>query len=190
MALFSGEFEQTIDAKHRLAISASLREQADPRKDGRDFYVVLGPNRNLHLYPGRHFDRLEALRRKTPLPTRRTQRLDTLFAFTRKVRPDTQGRIVLPEKLLERSRIDRKVMLVGLGNRIEIWPLEDWAAEAERRLAEHAEIFYDMADLLEQDATAREDAPGDRRVQADEQDRQDSTDQEPEQDSQGESGSS
>ena len=51
MALFVGEFDQVIDAKHRLAIPSPLREPLDPKQDGTEFYLVLGPDRHLWLYP-------------------------------------------------------------------------------------------------------------------------------------------
>ena len=70
MPLFVGEFEQAIDAKHRLAIPMALREQMDPDDDGSNFILVLGPDRHLWLYPDQWYKRLLASFRRSPLVTR------------------------------------------------------------------------------------------------------------------------
>ena len=105
MALLIGEFETTIDAKHRLAVNSSFREQIDPEEDGSNFILVLGPDRHLWLYPDESYRRLLASLKRSPLPGRRTRRIDLLFAMARLVKPDKQGRIVLPEKSMERAVI-------------------------------------------------------------------------------------
>ena len=58
MAVFVGEFDQTLDPKHRLAVPAALREQVDPAEDGSNYYLVLGPDRHLRLYPDRYYQKL------------------------------------------------------------------------------------------------------------------------------------
>jgi len=96
VALLIGEFEQTIDAKHRLAISSALREQIHPDEDGKQIILVLGPDRHLWLYPDLYYRRLVATLRRSPLPDRQTRRIDLLFAMARVLKPDAQGRVVLP----------------------------------------------------------------------------------------------
>src|SRR6056297_1508774 len=99
MATFVGEFEQSIDdAKHRLAICSALREQIDAEEDGKNFILVLGPDKHLWLYPDKYYRRLLASLKRSPLPDRQTRKIGLLFAMARVVKPDSQGRIVLPEK--------------------------------------------------------------------------------------------
>ena len=71
MGLFVGEFDQVIDAKHRLAIPAPLREQLNPDQDGKDFYLVLGPDRHLWLYPDLYYRRMLEPLQRSPLPSRK-----------------------------------------------------------------------------------------------------------------------
>ncbi|MCY4455828.1 MAG: division/cell wall cluster transcriptional repressor MraZ, partial [Chloroflexi bacterium] len=42
---------------------------------------------------------------------------------------DRQGRILVPQEMREQAGLDGRVSLVGLGDYIEIWDPERWAAE-------------------------------------------------------------
>ena len=111
MALFVGEFDVLIDSKHRLAIPAALREQIVPEEDGKNMFLVLGPDRHLWLYPDLYYRKLVARLRRSPLPSRQTRRIDLLFAMARMVKPDAQGRVVLPEKSMQRAVVSDSVTL-------------------------------------------------------------------------------
>ncbi len=148
MALLIGEFETTIDAKHRLAVNSSFREQIDPEEDGSNFILVLGPDRHLWLYPDESYRRLLASLKRSPLPDRRTRRIDLLFAMARLVKPDKQGRIVLPEKSMERAVISSEVTLTGVFDHIEIWPRAEWERHVEESLPTYGEVLYDASDHL------------------------------------------
>jgi MraZ protein len=146
MALLIGEFEQTIDAKHRLAISSSLREQIEPKEDGKDFILVLGPDRHLWLYPDQYYRRLLATLKRSPLPDRQTRRIDLLFAMARFIKADGQGRVVLPEKSMQRAIISEKVTLVGVFDHIEIWPAQEWDTHVRDSLPTYGEMLYEVSE--------------------------------------------
>ncbi|MBL7132982.1 MAG: hypothetical protein ISS78_02685 [Phycisphaerae bacterium] len=148
MALFVGEFEQVIDAKHRLAISSALREQIVPETDGRDFILVLGPDRHLWLYPDQYYRRLLATLRRSPLPSRERRKTDLFFAMARLLKPDGQGRVVLPEKSMKRSVIADHVTLAGNDDHIEIWPTDEWERRVEAELDGYGEMLYEASDKL------------------------------------------
>jgi len=152
MALFVGEFEQTIDAKHRLAISAALREQIAPSEDGENFFLVLGPDRHLWLYPDAYYRRLVARLKRSPLPSRDTRKIDLLFAMARLVKPDSQGRIVLPERSMQRAVAASKVTLVGVFDHIEIWPTEQWERHVEQALPSYGEVLYQAAERMQSES--------------------------------------
>ncbi len=148
MALLIGEFEATIDAKHRLAINASLREQIEPNEDGDNFVLVLGPDRHLWLYPDKYYRRLLATLKRSPLPDRQTRKIDLLFAMARLVKSDSQGRVVLPEKSMQRAVIDKRVTLVGIYDHIELWPSEDWERHVEEALPTYGEVLYEASERV------------------------------------------
>ena len=148
MALFVGEFDVTIDAKHRLAIPAPLRDQMAPAEDGRDFYLLLGPDLHLCLYPDLYYRRMLQPIQGSPLPSRRSRKFDLLFAMARVLKPDSQGRVVLPEKSMQRAVISEQVTLVGKGDHIELWPTQEWERYVEQALPRYGEDVLDAGDGL------------------------------------------
>jgi len=148
MALLIGEFEQTIDGKHRLAVSSGIREQINPSQDGKNFILVLGPDHHLWLYPDEYYRRLLASLRRSPLPDRGSRKIELLFAMARPVKPDSQGRVVLPERSIQRAVISDRVTLVGNFDHVEIWPSEEWERHVAESLPTYGEMLYEAADRL------------------------------------------
>ena len=149
MALFVGEFEVGVDAKHRMPIPMALRDGIVPEEDGRSFILVLGPDRHLWLYPDQAYRRLLATLRRSPLPDRQSRRINLLFAMARIVKPDKQGRIVLPEKSMHRAKVSDAVTLVGGYDHIEIWPTDEWERHVQDGLPTYGDVLYEAADRLQ-----------------------------------------
>jgi MraZ protein len=148
MALLIGEFETLVDAKHRLAINASFREQIVPAEDGENWILVLGPDRHLWLYPDLAYRKVLAKLQPSPLPDRNTSKISLLFAMARYLKSDSQGRVVLPEKSMERAIIGEQVTLVGMYDHIEIWPTEDWDRNVQTQLEGYGDRLLDAGQRL------------------------------------------
>ena len=148
MALFVGEFETTIDGKHRLAISSEFRQQIVPDEDGEGFVLTLGPDRHLWLYPELYYRRLLATLKRSPLPTRAAGKLTVFFGTARLVKPDSQGRIVLPGKSMNRAIVSEKVTMVGNDDHLEIWPSEEWDRHVEQMMPTYGQTLYEAADRM------------------------------------------
>jgi MraZ protein len=146
MALLIGEFEQTIDAKHRLAVNMAIRELIDPQEDGENFIAMLGPDRHLWLYPDKLYRRLLESQPRSPLPDRHSRKIDLMYAMARLVKPDAQGRIVLPEKLMQRAVIADAVTLAGVYDHIEIWPTVEWERHVAETLPKYGDEIFDAAE--------------------------------------------
>lgn len=157
MAFFFGDYEQTIDAKRRLAITAALRELIDPGVDGENFILFLGPDRHLWLYPDLYYRRLIVTMRRSPLPSRQHEKIALYFAMARLLKSDAQGRVVLPDKSMQRATISKQVTLVGVNDHIEIWPSDEWNARVERELPSLGEALYEAANLLSREAAGGEE---------------------------------
>lgn len=154
MALFVGEFDQVVDDKRRLSIGSALRGQIDPEADGQGFYLVLGSDRHLWLYPDKYYQTLVATLKRSPLPTRGKQKLGLFFAMARHLKPDSQGRVVLPEKSMQRADVTAEVTLVGHDDHIEIWPRDQWEAFVDEHLPTYGEALLEAGEQL-----ARESSP-------------------------------
>ena len=148
MAFFFGDYEQTIDAKRRLPIAMALRELIKPDEDGENFMLFLGPDRHLWLYPDEYYRRLTATMKRSPLPTREYRKIGLYFATARLLKCDAQGRVVLPEKSMQRADISKQVTVVGMDDHIEIWPTDQWDARLASELPSLGEALIEAARQL------------------------------------------
>lgn len=147
MLLLTGEYEHIVDGKSRVLISTKLRSQIDADEHGSNFYLVLGANGILCLYPEKYFEQIvlsAAPRSSAPDETVMFERMS--FALASKVELDGQGRLLLNEKLRKRAGLKEHVTLVGVRDHIELWNSENW----EQYLADH------MAQYQKQMSQARQ----------------------------------
>ncbi len=152
MPIFTGEHEQTIGAKRRLAINSALREEQLP-EDGERFYLVLGPDKHLWLYPDEYYRRLASSMKRSLLPNRQVAKMSLFFAMARLLKPDAQGRVVLPEKSLRRAGLENveNVTLVGKGDHIEIWAADEWDRFMDEAMPSYEDMLYEAAERLDSD---------------------------------------
>lgn len=76
-------------------------------------------------------------------PIRDTERF--ILAQAYEVSPDEQGRIVIPEKLGEYSKLGEDVYFVGLGDRVEIWSKTLWEAREKEIVNKAAEFIEQLS---------------------------------------------
>ncbi|MFA5251167.1 MAG: hypothetical protein WC454_01105 [Phycisphaerae bacterium] len=127
MLLLTGEYEHVIDGKSRVLISNKLRSQIDADEHGSNFYLVLGANGILCLYPERYFERIAlAVTPGTTAPDEAVAFERISFALASKVELDHQGRLLLNERLRKRAGLKDQVTLVGVRDHIELWNSENW----------------------------------------------------------------
>ena len=150
MPFFTGEHESKIGAKRRLAINSALREELLP-EDGDRFYLVLGPEKRLWLYPDGYYRKLAASLKRSILPSQPARDLSLFFAMARLLKPDGQGRVILPEKSIQRAGLVgvEGVMLVGERDHIAIWPEDEWEKNVEAKMPNYRDMLYEAAKALD-----------------------------------------
>jgi MraZ protein len=127
MLLLTGEYQHVIDAKSRVLISNKLRSQIDSDEHGNNFYLVLGANGILCLYPEKYFERIAlALAPGTTAPDEAVAFERISSALATRVELDRQGRLLLNERLRKRAGLKEQVTLVGVRDHIELWNSENW----------------------------------------------------------------
>jgi MraZ protein len=89
----------------------------------------------LAIYPLPEWERIE--RDIQNLPTlkpavKRFQRL--MLGYATDLELDGNGRMLLPQSLREYARLDKKLVLVGQGNKLELWSEALWFAERDQAL--------------------------------------------------------
>ena len=110
-----GRFEHNIDAKGRLFVPAKLRE-----KLGLSFIAAAVMDHCVCLYSVEEWEKLqEGLAQMPMTKARKLQRYLSANAVDAQV--DTQGRMLLPKHLLEYVGLEKEALVIGAGNRVEIW---------------------------------------------------------------------
>jgi MraZ protein len=134
MLLLTGEYQHVVDNKSRVLISTRLRSQIDVDEHGSNFYLVLGANGILCLYPEKYFEQIAlAVAPGATAPDEAVAFERISFALASKVELDRQGRLLLNERLRRRAGLKDHITLVGVRDHIELWNNESW----EQYLSDH-----------------------------------------------------
>jgi len=127
MLLLTGEYQHVVDEKSRVLISNKLRNQIDSEEHGSNFYLVLGANGILCMYPEKYFERLVlSVAPNTTAPDEAVAFERMSFALASKIELDSQGRLLLNENLRKRAGLKDRITLVGVRDHIELWNSENW----------------------------------------------------------------
>ena len=123
----TGTYEHSIDAKGRLFIPAKLREEL-----GVTFYLAMGVDECLAIYPQETWNRFTE--KFASLPMSQSAAMRPLFANASKCELDSQGRIVIPQKLIKNAGLEMDAVIIGVNDRAEIWSAETWNAREEEEM--------------------------------------------------------
>ncbi len=138
MLMLTGEYEHSLDGKGRLFVSNKLRNQIDVQEYGSSFFLTMGANGILCLYPEKYFQQIAlagAPGTAAPDETVAFERLS--FALASKVELDRQGRLLLNEKIRRRANLGTDLTLVGVRDHIELWNTEDWESYLTGHLSQY-----------------------------------------------------
>jgi len=120
-----GTYFHQVDQKNRFRIPAKLKE-----KLGSDLVVTIGSGGALELFSKEELD--SSVLQKLPtisLFDETAQRsLRILLSSAHELEEDNQGRFLLPASLRTHAEIIKDIVIIGVGNRAEIWAKEKWEA--------------------------------------------------------------
>lgn len=123
MTHFIGIYRYKVDIKNRLFIPAKMR------KGVMDFILTNGLDGCLFIYPKNNWkvlvDKFENMPLDDKYQERAFKRAFLSNAIETKV--DGQGRIIIPQGLYIQAKIDKEIVILGVGNRLEIWAKERWS---------------------------------------------------------------
>ena len=133
--MFRGANKLTLDAKGRMVMPTRYRERLQEICGG-NLVVTVDKDRCLLIYPLPDWEEIE--RKLMRLPTlnpqaRRLQRL--MVGHATEIDLDGHGRLLLPPKLREFGMLTRDAMLIGQGQRFELWDEARWDARRDEWLA-------------------------------------------------------
>ena len=127
--MFKGATQLNLDGKGRIAIPVRYRDFLLGYGAG-ELILTADADGCLLLYPQPAWqticDKLLALSALNP-QIRALQRL--LIGHAEMVQMDATGRILISPALRSYATLDKSVMLVGLGNKFELWDAEKWQTQ-------------------------------------------------------------
>jgi MraZ protein len=141
--MFIGEYNHNLDSKGRLAIPAKFRVSL---KKGA--VVTKGLDNCLFLYSKEQWQKMAEKLASLPTSQAKARAFARhMIAGAMDLEFDSQGRITLPEYLRNFADLNRKTIIAGLYNHLEIWDEEAWnkyKKQAEKNSNDIAESLGDL----------------------------------------------
>lgn len=117
-----GQFEHNLDEKNRLAIPVKLRRELKGT-----LIITRGLDKCLFVLVEKEWNKLINKIAELPLGKKEARALSrVMLAGAQDVSLDRLGRVIIPEYLKKYAGILKKAVVVGVNNRLEIWPKEKW----------------------------------------------------------------
>jgi len=141
--IYTGTYELTVDPKNRLSIPAGIRSSMDAERDGARLYLVPGGRqRTLALYADRYFERYaEEYHASLEANDEKEDFEQVFYAMATVLDIDKQGRVVVPQRILDYSGIGKKVTVAGQRDHLVIWNREEFKAFMDRNWGRHPDLL-------------------------------------------------
>ncbi|MCE5340844.1 MAG: hypothetical protein LLF92_06915 [Planctomycetaceae bacterium] len=153
MLLLTGEYEGTVDEKGRVFIPNKLRSQIDCGEHGSGFYLSVGANGIMCLYPENSFKQIALAESPgTVAPDEAVVYERMNFALAGRVELDRQGRLLISERIRKRANLNNDLTLLGVRDHIELWNTEDW----EKYVNDHSSQFQQQTMQARQAVLAKQ----------------------------------
>ena len=136
--MFRGINPINLDAKGRVALPAKYRDRVTDRCDGHMVLTVHPFDRCLLLYPLADWEVIEAQVNALPNSTsRQARRLQHLMVgYATELDLDAANRLLLPAMHRDHAELDKRLILVGQGQKFEGWNEARWTSMTEAYLNE------------------------------------------------------
>lgn len=120
--MFIGEYEHSVDAKGRVIMPVKLREDI-----GEKFIVTKGLDGCLFAYSYQEWTNFEEKLKTLPLTNKNARDFVRFFlSGAVECEIDKQGRFLIPGNLRTYATLEKEIIIIGVGTRIEIWNREEW----------------------------------------------------------------
>lgn len=141
--MFLGEYKYNIDEKKRLAVPAKFRQAL-----GKKAVITRGLDNCLFLYPMKEWEVLAKKLSQLPISQADARGFARIMlAGAMEVHLDRLGRILVPDYLKKYAKLQKKAVIAGLYNRIEVWDEKEWElykAQTEKEAGNIAERLKEL----------------------------------------------
>jgi MraZ protein len=134
---FRGHFEHSLDSKNRLSIPTRFRAAFSNgtvlAKTPEPCVAIWTPETNESIIE-------RALRGLNPMGSEYRKMSRFFQGNSFEIDLDASGRVTLPPTLLAHADLEKEVMVVGVGDHLEVWARKRWQEEQEALDAEIGEV--------------------------------------------------
>lgn len=117
-----GEYEHSLDAKGRLIMPAKLRADL-----GDKFIITKGLDGCLFAFSQDEWLNFETKLKSLPLSDKNSRNFVRFFlSGATECEIDKQGRFLIPNNLRISASLEKDVIIIGVGTRLEIWNKDAW----------------------------------------------------------------
>jgi MraZ protein len=140
--VFWGQYHHSLDNKGRVILPSKIRNEL---KEG--VFITVWPGPCLLLIPHSRWPIWE-----DKLITLSKGKRDSLnftrffYANLREEKPDRQGRISLAPEHIKWAKIEKNVVIIGVGDRLEMWSKEKWST-CEKEIASAFPRYVESLDI-------------------------------------------
>ena len=126
MAFFTSEHECKFDAKGRLVLPSRLKSVL-PEASKKSIIIRKGFEPNLIIYPLHEFQNIYTrINSLNEFSSEQRKLKRNLFSSISQVDLDSNGRFLLPKSMISHTGLEKDVILVGMGNVIELWSPDNY----------------------------------------------------------------
>lgn len=138
--MLMGEYHHSIDEKGRMIIPSKFRVEL-----GESFIVTRGLENCLFVYSNSEWEKITNKLNKLPFTKKDARNFNRFFlSGAIEVELDKQGRINISNPLATYANLEKDVVIIGVGDRLEIWAKDRW----ENFFDENSDTLSDIAENL------------------------------------------
>jgi MraZ protein len=138
--MFRGVHAISMDSKGRMAIPARFREPLMAACQGELVLTIDTEELCLLLYPLTEWEIIQQKIEALPSYNRQVRRIQRLLiGHATDLEMDSSGRILVPGPLRDHAALDKRLVLLGQGNKFEIWSEQRWQERRDAYLQDDAQ---------------------------------------------------
>ena len=147
MVPFRGTFDHTLDAKKRLTMPARYRSAL---AGGIVLAMLVDQQPCVGVWrPPEYEDYSRRALGDLPALSPRLAELERFFyGNSQDAELDAAGRVIVPAFLSEHARLEKEIVIVGAGDRLELWSKDVWSAHQPTLLSGVADITANVDDTV------------------------------------------
>lgn len=139
--MFFGTFEHVLDNKNRLVIPGRIVKSLKSDK----LFIMKGYEGTLSIFPNEEFDKYLAKLQSFPYENKSSRDvLRIALSSVYELELDKSNRVQIPTSLVNKYKISKEVVVVGVLDHIEVWSKDKW----EKYLEDNEKDFEDVSERL------------------------------------------